>query len=121
MQNKIEDYTYYFNPNINSLCQLPWVKLTHSRSPASMIQDTLPTYDLIEQKNLPDLSKKKYFYWMSSSAFKLAISKNPEILVENHACGPGNTFKEIKKMIKDPSKLTVHLSYEHWKDSLIYE
>ena len=110
-----------FNPNINSLCQLPWVKLTHSRSPASMIQDTLPTYDLIEQKNLPDLSNKKYFYWMSSSAFKLAISKNPEILVENHACGPGNTFKEIKKMIKDPSKLTVHLSYEHWKDSLIYE
>ena len=69
-----------FNPNIDSLCQLPWIKLTHSKSPSSMIQNVLSTYELIEEKNLPDLSNKKYFYWMSSSAFSLAIAKNPQIL-----------------------------------------
>ena len=110
-----------FNPNISSLCQLPWIKLTHSNSVKSLIKDVIHSYELVEEDNLPDFTNKKYFYWMSSSAFKLSITKEPRILEAFHACGPGNTFKEIKKMIKDPSKLAVHLSYEHWRDSLINE
>jgi len=110
-----------FNPNISSLCQLPWIKLTHSNSTESIIKNVIYTYELKEEENLPDFSNKKYFYWMSSSAFKLSITKNPEILDAFHACGPGNTFKEIQKMLKDPSKLSVHLSYDHWRRNLVNE
>ena len=110
-----------FNPNIRVLCQFPWIKLTHNKSPKSLISEVIPTYELVEEENLPNLNNKKYFYWMSSSAFKLAITKKPQILEAYHACGPGNTFKEIKKMIKDPTKLSVHLSYDQWRSSLINE
>ena len=58
---------------------------------------------------------------MSSSAFYFAINKNPHILDAYHACRPGNTYKQIKKMIKDPAKLYVYLSYEDWKNGLINE
>ena len=58
---------------------------------------------------------------MSFSAFNLAINKNPSILEAYHACGPGNTYKQIKKMIKDTAKLYVYLSYEDWKNGLINE
>tara|TARA_B100001123_G_scaffold370677_1_gene433209 strand:- start:498 stop:2024 length:1527 start_codon:yes stop_codon:yes gene_type:complete len=107
-----------FNPNITSLCQLPWIKLTHSKSIESLIKDVIYTYELVEEENLPNFTNKKYFYWMSSSAFKLAITKEPKVLEAFHACGPGNTFKEIKKMIKDPAKLSVHLSYDQWRKNL---
>ncbi len=110
-----------FNPNISSLCQLPWIKLTHSNSVKSLIKNVIYTYELKEEDHLPDFTNKKYFYWMSSSAFKLSIAKNPKILEAFHACGPGNTFKEIKKMLKDPSKLSVHLSYEQWRSNLTNE
>ena len=110
-----------FNPNISSLCHLPWIKLTHSNAVESLIQNVIYTYDLREEANLPDFGNKKYFYWMSSSAFKLSIAKDPKILDAFHACGPGNTFKEIQKMLKDPSKLSVHLSYDQWRKSLINE
>ena len=110
-----------FNPNISSLCQLPWIKLTHSKSPESLIKNVIHTYELVKEENLPDFTNKKYYYWMSFSAFKVAIAKEPRILDAYHACGPGNTFKEIKKVIKDPSKLSVHLSYEQWREKLINE
>ena len=110
-----------FDPNINSLCKLPWVKLSHLKSPKSTIKDVLATYELVEEETLPNLNNKKFFYWMSSSAFKLAIAKEPIVLEAYHACGPGNTFKEIKKMIKDPKKLSVYLSYDQWRSSLINE
>jgi len=110
-----------FNPNINSLCQLPWIKLSHTKSPKSTIKDVITTYELVEEEDLPNLSNKKFFYWMSFSAFKLAIAKEPGILERHHACGPGNTYKEIKKMIKDPTKLSVHLSYDQWRSALLNE
>ena len=110
-----------FNPKINTLCQFPWIKLAHNNSSKSLISDVIFTYKLVEEENLPNLDNKKYFYWMSSSAFKLAINKKPRILDAYHACGPGNTFKEIKKMIKDSTKLSVHLSYDQWRSSLINE
>ena len=58
---------------------------------------------------------------MSSSAFKLAVEKFPKIIKADHACGPGNTYKEINKMLKNKSKLTIYLSYENWKKEIINE
>ena len=110
-----------FNPNISTLCELPWIKLTHNKSPKSKINNTIITYKLVKNEKLPSFYNKKYFFWMSSSAFKLAVNKHPKIIEANHACGPGNTFKEIKKMIKDSTKLSVHMSYDQWKRSLINE
>ena len=109
------------NPKIESLTSKPWIKLTHSNAVESIINNVIYTYKLIEEDNLPDFTNKKYFYWMSSSAFKLSIAKEPKILEAFHACGPGNTFKEIKKMLKDPSKLSVNLSYDQWRSNLINE
>ncbi len=109
------------DPNISSLTSFPWVKLTHEAAPESRIKNTIKTYKLIEKGNSYDFKDKKYFYWMSFSAFYLAINKNPNILDAYHACGPGNTYKQIKKMIKDPAKLHVYLSYEDWKNGLINE
>ena len=109
------------DPNISSLTSFPWVKLTHEAAPESRIKNTIKTYKLIEKGNSYDFKDKKYFYWMSFSAFYLAINKNPNILDAYHACGPGNTYKQIKKMIKDPAKLYVYLSYEDWKNGLINE
>ncbi len=110
-----------FNPNIQSLCKYPWVKLTHDKSPKSIIEKVIFTYKLKEKEFFPNIIGKNYFFWMSSTAFILAISKEPSILNANHACGPGNTFKEIKKMIKDPSKLSIHLSYDKWRKSITNE
>ena len=108
------------NPNIYSIAPLPWIKLTHESAPESIIKKTLKTYKLIEKNsNSFDFKEKKYFYWMSFSAFKLATMRNPKILDAYHSCGPGNTYKEIKKVIKDPNKLFVYLSYEDWKKELI--
>lgn len=109
------------NSNISSLTSFPWIKLTHENAPKSKIKKMIKTYKL-QEKTIPfDFSEKKYFFWMSFSAFNLAIKNNPAILEAYHACGPGNTYKEIKKMIKDPTKLFVYLSYEDWKKELTNE
>ena len=109
------------DPNISSLISLPWIKLTHDTAPNSKIKKILKTYKLLEKTNSFDFKEKKYFFWMSSSAFNLAVKNNPIILDAYHACGPGNTYKEIKKVIKDPTKLYVYLSYEDWKKEITNE
>ncbi len=110
-----------FNPNIGFLAPFPWVKLTHNRSPSSLIKNSIFTYELKELPIKEDLNKKNFFYWMSSSAFHYAVRKNPSILDKHHSCGPGNTYNAIKKMIKNSEKLEIHLSYLEWKNSLINE
>ena len=108
-----------FNPNIGALAPMPWVKLTHKTSPLSSIANTITTYELEELPIKEELNTKQFFYWMSFSAFRYAISEYPLIIKANHACGPGNTYKEIKKMLEDPTKLNIYLSYEEWKSSLL--
>ena len=51
---------------------------------------------------------------MSFSAFELALKLRPEILHLRNACGPGNTFNEIAKIIPK-NKLNVYLGYEDFK------
>ena len=107
--------------NIDSLTSNPWIKLTHSNAPISKIKKTIATYDLLKQPIEKKLNTKKYFYWMSSSAFEYAIQNFPHIIQANHACGPGNTYNQIKKIIKDKSKLQIYLSYEDWKKDILKE
>ena len=110
-----EDY----NPNISNLVSFPWIKLTHSKAPKTTINNVIATYELNEIPIKENLSNKKFFYWMSSSAFKYALRKNPTIINAIHYCGPGNTYNEIKKVIGDSNHLKISLSYLEWKKELL--
>ncbi len=48
---------------------------------------------------------------MSGSAFRLALKNFPNIINAQHACGPGNTLKTIKKYVKE-NNINVFLSYD---------
>jgi len=108
-----------FKTRINFLTNYPWIKLTHSLAPKTKITKHVYSYDLIRKPIKHDFKKKKYFYWMSSSAFKYVMEQNPSILKGYHSCGPGNTYNEIKKMIGAKGNLEVVLSYDSWKNSLL--
>ena len=68
----------------------------------------------MERSNLFDFKEKKYFYWMSFSAFNLAIQLRPDILNQRNSCGPGQTYQLISKFISK-EKLNVYLNYEDFK------
>ncbi len=108
-----------FDNDINSLTNNPWIKLTHNKSPQSSIKNKIETYQLEPIDFEIDIEKKKYFYWMSSSAFKLSIDKYPNIIDKYHFCGPGNTFNEISKILGNDKNLFVELSYDSWKKKLL--
>ncbi len=108
-----------FDKDINSLTNNPWVKLTHSQSPESSIKNKIETYQLESIDFKIDIEKKKYFYWMSSSAFKASIDKYPKIIEKYHFCGPGNTYNEISKILGNDKNLFVELSYDSWKKKLL--
>ncbi len=108
-----------FDKDINALTNNPWVKLTHSQSPESSINNKIETYQLEPIDFEIDIEKKKYFYWMSSSAFKVCIDKYPKIIEKYHFCGPGNTFNEISKILGNDKNLFVELSYDSWKKKLL--
>ncbi len=108
-----------FDKDINSLTNNPWVKLTHSQSPESLIKNKIETYQLELMDFEIDIEKKKYFYWMSSSAFKASIDKYPVIIDKYHFCGPGNTYNEISKILGNDKNLFVELSYDSWKKKLL--
>jgi hydroxymethylbilane synthase len=108
-----------FNPNISNLASLPWIKLTHSKAPQTTIKNVIATYELIEIPIKVDLNTKKFFYWMSATAFNYALRENPNIINAIHSCGPGNTYKVIKKVIRDSNNLEISLSFKEWKKKLI--
>ena len=108
-----------FDPNISSLTKFPWIKLTHSKAiKANRIKKIIPTYKLVQKKLIKNIEKKTHFYWMSSSAFKLAVANFPKIIKAEHACGPGNTYNKIKKMIGKSKNLNIYLTYEDWKKEI---
>ena len=108
------------DPKVSNLTNnRKWVKFTHSQVKGKYFKNPnipenakiLSTYKLKPLSINEDLSKKTHFYWMSGSAFKLALDNYPEIIQSQHACGPGNTYKYIKKYIKD-NNLNILLGYE---------
>ena len=108
-----------FKTNINFLTSYPWVKLTHNLANTSKIEKHIYSYELLEKPIKIDFNNKKFFYWMSSSAFKYVLKHNPSIVNGFHSCGPGNTYIEIKKMLGEKCNLEVFLSYDSWKNSLL--
>jgi len=107
------------DPDINNLTSNLWIKLTHKSAPRTKIQNVIHTYTLIDLPINEDIEDKKFFYWMSSSAFNYVLKQYPKIINGYHACGPGNTYEVLKKVIKDPERLEVVLSYNAWKNKLI--
>ena len=107
-----------FENNLSALTSFSWIKLTHKDAPISKIIDRIETYKL-ERLDLKINTNKKYFYWMSSSAFQYSIEKYPEIKDKYHYCGPGNTYNEIYSILGNNKNLFVELSYDTWKEKLL--
>ena len=107
------------DPDIGDLTINPWIKLTHKLAPKTKIKEAVHTYLLKELPIDDRIVDKKFFYWMSSSAFNYVLSQYPEIINQYHACGPGNTYETIKKVLKDPKRLEVVLTYDVWKNNLV--
>ena len=80
--------------------------------------DTIDLYELKEPKFPIDFEKREEYFWMSSYAFSVALELYPAIIKKRHACGMGNTYTKIKKLIGKDNEITPYLSYEHWLKSL---
>ena len=93
------------------------IKLTYKKNKVSNSFQSFAHYQLVPSLNeqtIDNLFLAESFYWMSYSAFKLAIQLRPDILNKKNACGPGNTYREISKIIPK-EQLNVYLSYEDFK------
>ena len=93
------------------------IKLTFSNE-FSTNKDSIDLYELKEPKFPKDIEQRDAFFWMSPYAFKTAIKMYPRILNKRHSCGMGNTYDQIKELIKDKKNLTPYLSYEDWLNTL---
>ena len=110
-----------FDSNIENLTSYPWIKLTHELAPDSKIKNIIYSYKLKELPISENIADKIFFYWMSYSAFNYVFKQHPNIIDGYHACGPGNTYEALKKVIKDPKHLEVEVSYSAWKKNLMLE
>ena len=107
------------NPNISILLgeDKPFIKLTHEDS-ADIDSDLerIFTYKISLDGDIPDLTQKTHFFWMSGFQFDLAIQKYPSIVNSFHACGPGITASHIRKFLGEKGSLEIFLNYENWLD-----
>lgn len=108
-----------FDFNIDNLTSNSWIKLTHTSAHKTKIKKVIYTYSLKQIPIEESIQDKTFFYWMSSSAFHYVLKQYPEIINQFHACGPGNTYEVLKKVIKDKKRLEVVLSYDVWKNNLL--
>lgn len=91
-----------------------WLKLTHEGGYDEGSMEVMATYRLQEAPEPPDIRGKTHFYWMSGSSFTRARELYPEIIDQAvHACGPGNTFRLLQKMLPS-DRLELFLNYEDW-------
>src|SRR6056300_697350 len=93
------------------------IKLTYKKNTISTSFQPLAHYQLVPSLNeqtIDNLFLAESFYWLSYSAFKLAIRLRPDILNKKNACGPGNTYLEISRIIPK-EQLNIYLSYEDFK------
>ncbi len=98
--------------------QKPTYKLTYE---GNMLNKKFPVIShyslvpLINDNTIDNLFVAESFYWMSFSAFKLAIQLRPEILNKRNSCGPGQTYLQISKFIPK-NQLNVYLTYDDFKN-----
>lgn len=105
--------------------RLRWLKLSHDRSP-EVSMPRLITYrlkDLAPTELTPlaeRLSQKTHFFWMSGTQFEKALEIAPQIRHAHHACGPGNTWHALRKVLGPQSSIELRLSFDDWmKNGLI--
>jgi len=67
---------------------------------------------------MPALAGKKAFYWMSASAFEVAVGRWPEIRGARHACGPGNTYERLESLLGEGAAPQVFLDHASWQAAL---
>tara|TARA_Y100000996_G_scaffold413506_1_gene401908 strand:+ start:4781 stop:6259 length:1479 start_codon:yes stop_codon:yes gene_type:complete len=95
----------------------PTYKLSYEGNLFKSNYSNISHYKLVPSINeytIDNLFSAKSFYWMSFSAFNLAIHLRPDILNQRNSCGPGQTYEQISKFIpKD--KLNVYLNYQDFK------
>ena len=92
-------------------------KLTYEGNSIKSKYPIISHYNLVPSINeftIDNLFFAQSFYWMSFSAFNLAIQLRPDILNKRNSCGPGQTYHQISKFIPK-EKLNVYLSYEDFK------
>ncbi|MBK8394723.1 MAG: hydroxymethylbilane synthase [Leptospiraceae bacterium] len=107
------------NPNISILLgeEKPFIKLTHEDS--SEIHSNLErvfTYKISLDGDIPDLTQRTHFFWMSGHQFDLAFAKFPGLVNKFHACGPGITATHIQKRLGESGNLEIFLNFEEWLD-----
>ena len=98
--------------------QKPTYKLTYEGNMPNKKFPVISHYSLvplINDNTIDNLFVAESFYWMSFSAFKLAIQLRPEILNKRNSCGPGQTYLQISKFIPK-NKLNVYLTYDDFKN-----
>ncbi len=96
-----------------------FLKLTHANGYDSGQWPILATYELVEKSehDWPDLTNKTHFYWGSFSQFECARRRYSDILARGyHACGPGNTFHLLKRVVP---RVSVYLSHESWLEDVL--
>lgn len=96
-----------------------FVKITHTLS--GDVQSDMArfyTYNLTLKSQIPDLSDKTHFFWMSGHQFDLVFKKNPGIASAFHSSGPGITRDHIASRLgMEANKnvlVDVFLNYEDW-------
>ena len=93
--------------------QPKWTKLSHAQANVGAL-DLFPTYRLTAAELPEDLPAKTHFFWRSGSLFSTALERYPSIASGFHACGPGNTFEAIKRILGSSQRLFVALSFDSW-------
>jgi hydroxymethylbilane synthase len=99
--------------------QAQWVKLSHGGAGEVSRIPLVATYDLVPIESEINLRGKKCFFWTSGSAFEEALKRYPEIRNAHHACGPGNTYLSLRKVIGEKARFHIFLDYEDWKNSVL--
>lgn len=92
-----------------------FLKITHTDSENIDSQfDRYYTYQLEITEEIPDLTQKTHFFWMSGYQFDIVTQKYPSIKQQHHACGPGITLNHIKKRLGQDVVVDVFLNYDEW-------
>ena len=104
--------------------RLNWLKLTHQETAAVGVDSEAricATYRLRElaADQVPDLSQRRHFYWMSTSAFDQALKMFPGILSASHASGPGHTHQLLKERLGGGRTPAVFLNVEEWRRAVL--
>jgi hydroxymethylbilane synthase len=109
--NGCADSFGFEEPNLSFLGRknISWMRLTHDAALRSKSQDH-GSYQLIPKENPPALPQDAdLYYWKSGSLFERALKLNPWLAEKCHACGLGETAKNLKTHFEFGKNLFLYL------------